>query len=346
MKDGDIFLTNDPWKGTGHLHDFTFVTPTFHRGKVVALFASTCHVVDIGGRGMTADARQVYEEGLYIPLMRFARAGVVDETLIEIVRANVREPVQVVGDLYSLATCNEIGSRRLTSHDGRVRHRRSRPARAPHPGEVEAGLARCHPPDQAGQIRLQHAHRRLRQADRPRRHHDHRRERHRRRLRRHLGRLRLRHQCAALLHRGLYLVRREVHRGAEGAEQRGLAVGDPRDGAGRLDPQRSAAGAGLHAPCHRPDAARRGVRMPAPGAGRQRAGRGHLLPVEPDRHGRAWARRRRPGRQRGRAAFQRHELPCRRHRRAARQGRAVGHGLPERRAQRADARSTRRCRRS
>jgi N-methylhydantoinase B len=113
MVDGDVFLTNDPWKGTGHLHDFTFVTPTFRRGKVVALFASTCHVVDIGGRGMTADARNVLEEGIYIPLMRFARAGTVDETLVDIVRANVREPVQVIGDLYSLATCNEIGSRRL-----------------------------------------------------------------------------------------------------------------------------------------------------------------------------------------------------------------------------------------
>jgi N-methylhydantoinase B len=113
MKEGDIFLTNDPWKGTGHLHDFTFVTPTFRRGRMVAMFASTCHVVDIGGRGMTTDARQVYEEGLYIPLMRFAREGKVDETLVEIVTANVREPIQVVGDLYSLATCNEIGCRRL-----------------------------------------------------------------------------------------------------------------------------------------------------------------------------------------------------------------------------------------
>jgi N-methylhydantoinase B len=113
MKEGDIYLTNDPWKGTGHLHDFTFVTPTFRQGKMVALFASTCHVVDIGGRGMGADARQVYEEGLYIPLMHFARAGTVDQTLTDIVAANVREPVQVVGDLYSLATCNEIGCRRL-----------------------------------------------------------------------------------------------------------------------------------------------------------------------------------------------------------------------------------------
>lgn len=115
MKEGDVFLTNDPWKGTGHLHDFTFVTPTFRRGGAVALFASTCHVVDVGGRGMTADGRQVYEEGIFIPIMRFASAGKIDETLIEIVRANVREPVQVIGDLYSLATCNEIGSRRLVS---------------------------------------------------------------------------------------------------------------------------------------------------------------------------------------------------------------------------------------
>jgi N-methylhydantoinase B len=113
MKEGDVFLTNDPWKGTGHLHDFTFLTPAFRRGKVVALFASTCHVVDVGGRGMTADARQVYEEGIYVPIMRFADDGKVDQTLIDLVRANVREPVQVIGDLYSLATCNEVGARRL-----------------------------------------------------------------------------------------------------------------------------------------------------------------------------------------------------------------------------------------
>ena len=113
MADGDVFLTNDPWKGTGHLHDFTFVTPAFRKGQLVALFASTCHVVDIGGRGMTSDGRQIYEEGLFIPLMRFARAGEVDEGLLEIVGANVREPVQVIGDLHSLATCNDIARHRL-----------------------------------------------------------------------------------------------------------------------------------------------------------------------------------------------------------------------------------------
>jgi N-methylhydantoinase B len=113
MRPGDVFATNDPWKGTGHLNDFTFVTPAFRRDRLVALFASTSHVVDIGGLGMSSDARDVFEEGLYVPLVRFARAGQVDETLLELVRANVREPDQVVGDLYSLVTCNEIGARRL-----------------------------------------------------------------------------------------------------------------------------------------------------------------------------------------------------------------------------------------
>ena len=113
MKYGDVFFTNDPWKATGHLHDFTFVTPTFRHGKIVALFASTCHVVDIGGRGMGPDSRQVYEEGIYIPLMYFARQGKTEEAVLEIIRENVREPTQVIGDLFSLASCNNVGSRRL-----------------------------------------------------------------------------------------------------------------------------------------------------------------------------------------------------------------------------------------
>ena len=86
MRDGDVFFTNDPWKGTGHLHDFTFVTPTFRRGRMVGLFASTSHMVDVGGRGMGPDSRQGYEEGIYIPLMHFAREGKTEEALIEVIR--------------------------------------------------------------------------------------------------------------------------------------------------------------------------------------------------------------------------------------------------------------------
>jgi len=113
MKPGDVYITNNPWQGTGHLHDFTVVTPTFHQGRLVALFASTTHVVDVGGIGFGADGRQVYEEGIHLPILPLAREGRMNETMLEIVRANVREPIQVEGDLYSLTACNEIGCRRL-----------------------------------------------------------------------------------------------------------------------------------------------------------------------------------------------------------------------------------------
>lgn len=110
---GDVYVTNDPWEGTGHLHDITMVTPSFHNGKHVGFFACTAHIVDIGGRGFGADAASVYEEGLYLPIMKFADRGVVDQTLLHIVRGNVREPDQLVGDMFALASCNEIGHRRL-----------------------------------------------------------------------------------------------------------------------------------------------------------------------------------------------------------------------------------------
>ncbi|WP_099827880.1 hydantoinase B/oxoprolinase family protein [Oceaniglobus indicus] len=115
IHEGDVYLTNDPWEGTGHLHDFTVVTPSFHNGALVGFFACTAHVVDVGGRGFGADANSVYEEGLYIPIMKFADRGTVDQTLLGIVRGNVRQPDQLVGDLYALANCNEIGHRRLSA---------------------------------------------------------------------------------------------------------------------------------------------------------------------------------------------------------------------------------------
>ena len=111
--EGDVYITNDPWEGTGHLHDITMVSPSFHNEELVGFFACTAHIVDIGGRGFGADANSVYEEGLYIPIMKFAERGTVDQSLIKVVRGNVREPDQLIGDMYALATCNEIGHRRL-----------------------------------------------------------------------------------------------------------------------------------------------------------------------------------------------------------------------------------------
>ena len=111
--EGDVYITNDPWLGTGHLHDITVVSPTFRDGAHIGFFACTAHVVDIGGRGFGPDANEVYEEGILIPIMKFAERGTVAQDLIRMVRANVREPDQVVGDMYSLAACNEAGDRRL-----------------------------------------------------------------------------------------------------------------------------------------------------------------------------------------------------------------------------------------
>ena len=113
MKPGDHYITNDPWLTSGHLHDITVVTPTFYRGEPVGLFANTIHVVDIGGLGMGPDGRQVFEEGLAIPIMPLAREGRMNEDLLRLVRANVREPLQVEGDIYACAACNDEGSRRL-----------------------------------------------------------------------------------------------------------------------------------------------------------------------------------------------------------------------------------------
>ena len=113
MSPGDVYVTNDPWQGTGHLFDFTVVTPVFLDEELVGLFASTVHVVDIGGIGFSPDSGQVFEEGLCIPIMPLFSQGRANEQLFEIVRANVREPEQVAGDLYALASSNEVGARRL-----------------------------------------------------------------------------------------------------------------------------------------------------------------------------------------------------------------------------------------
>jgi N-methylhydantoinase B len=113
MRPGDHYITNDPWLTCGHLHDLTVVSPTFLDGRPVGLFACTVHVVDIGGLGMGPDGRQVFEEGLSIPIMPLARDGAMNEDLLRIVRANVREPLQVEGDIYALAACNDEGGRRL-----------------------------------------------------------------------------------------------------------------------------------------------------------------------------------------------------------------------------------------
>ncbi|WP_239025034.1 hydantoinase B/oxoprolinase family protein [Rhodoligotrophos defluvii] len=113
MKPGDAFVTNDPWQGSGHLHDITVVTPAFHKDRVVGLFAATIHLADVGGRGFGPDGREVFEEGIYIPHMQLVRQGKLNEDLMQIIRANTREPLQVEGDILAVLAAGEDGARRL-----------------------------------------------------------------------------------------------------------------------------------------------------------------------------------------------------------------------------------------
>ena len=113
LEDGDSLISNDPWLTSGHLNDFTVVTPIFRRGRPVALFANTCHAVDVGGRMLGADARQVFEEGIYVPIMKLFRAGQPNDDLFRLVKQNVRAPDLVEGDLMAQVGSNEVGGAKL-----------------------------------------------------------------------------------------------------------------------------------------------------------------------------------------------------------------------------------------
>jgi N-methylhydantoinase B len=113
MNEGDIFITNDPWMGTGHLNDFVITTPCFKDNKIVGLFSCTSHLTDIGGLGVGPDATDIHMEGLYIPMLKLADKGVMDQTLLKLISQNTRQPVETEGDVYSLAACNDIGCKRL-----------------------------------------------------------------------------------------------------------------------------------------------------------------------------------------------------------------------------------------
>jgi N-methylhydantoinase B len=113
MQAGDVYTTNDPWLGTGHLFDYVMMTPVFISKKLIAFFASTCHVIDVGGLGLTAKANSSFEEGTLIPHLKIRKAGKINDELFSVILANTRNPVEVKGDLLSLISANDTGARRL-----------------------------------------------------------------------------------------------------------------------------------------------------------------------------------------------------------------------------------------
>jgi N-methylhydantoinase B len=312
MEPGDVFITNDPWKTSGHLHDITVVTPTFHRGKAVALFANTCHVVDIGGRGFGPDARQVYEEGINIPIMHLFRKGEPNETLMEIVRTNVREPMQVVGDIFSFAASNDTGSKRLVAmlEEFGIDD-------VDELGEFIIESSRAATVERIAKLRNGTFHNALVMDgyDEP-----------------------VKLQAALTvgddnihveLHQGLYLLRGEVRGRTGHPEQLRLAAADHFLGAQGLHPQRAAAVRGRSTPHHRPPAAGHHHGLPAPGRRRWLSGGGLGVSVE---HTTA----RRPVRVASRELRGRHSrvrnaaVQQRRHGRTPAQGRAERHCVSKR----------------
>ena len=110
---GDVLITNDIWLGTGHLPDITLAKPIFKDGKLVAFSATTAHAPDIGGKIRSPEPREVFEEGLQIPPMKMIAAGKTDETLVTIIRKNVRTPDQTMGDLWAQVVALDLMEDRL-----------------------------------------------------------------------------------------------------------------------------------------------------------------------------------------------------------------------------------------
>jgi N-methylhydantoinase B len=120
MQTGDIYVTNNPWIGTGHLNDICLVRPIFHGGKIVAFGATTSHVPDIGGRIRGTEAREIYEEGFHIPPMLLLRDGEPNAAIFTLLRTNVRTPDQTEGDVLAqvaaITIIDDRVSRALAAH--------------------------------------------------------------------------------------------------------------------------------------------------------------------------------------------------------------------------------------
>jgi N-methylhydantoinase B len=116
LRPGDVLITNDPWKTSGQLNDISVVTPAFRDEKLVGFFGNTCHAMDIGGRGLSADASEVFEEGLYIPITKLYSTGQPNDELFRLLQANVRAPYEVLGDVHAQVAGNQVGIDRLLAY--------------------------------------------------------------------------------------------------------------------------------------------------------------------------------------------------------------------------------------
>ncbi len=111
LTEGDVLITNDPWYGTGHIHDVTIAVPIFLAGRLVAFSAIATHLPDIGGRIRSAGIREIFEEGLQIPVLKLFDGGRRNDTLFELIARNVRVPEHSIGDIMgAVAGCQSLGT--------------------------------------------------------------------------------------------------------------------------------------------------------------------------------------------------------------------------------------------
>ncbi len=111
---GDVFITNDPWLGAGHLYDIAILTPVFNREeRMVAIMASMANVADIGGTRARHTTRELYDEGLFIPTLKLYDHGRLNEELVEIIESNVRLSTMVMGDIHAMVSANQMAAKRI-----------------------------------------------------------------------------------------------------------------------------------------------------------------------------------------------------------------------------------------
>lgn len=112
---GDVLITNDPWMSAGHFFDITVLTPIFRKDRLIAYCGSTIHHTDIGGYGVGAGARDIHEEGLWIPVLKLYEGGEPNATLHAVLRQNVRTPDALFGDLAAQVSSGKIGGDRVNA---------------------------------------------------------------------------------------------------------------------------------------------------------------------------------------------------------------------------------------
>ncbi len=111
-RQGDVFIVNDPWLLAGHLNDVCVLSPIFFKERPVAFTACVFHHSDIGGR-VSSDNREVFEEGIYIPVAKLYDAGKLNEDLLNMIRWNVRTPKEVTGDIRSQVAANHVCAQKI-----------------------------------------------------------------------------------------------------------------------------------------------------------------------------------------------------------------------------------------